>query len=188
MLGFLASGAVNRFLPHPANPVSSSRHCSERGSHVLLRRRKASVSISLNRKDLQPQASTGSFNHAVGPVVLVVDHGSRRKEANEMLSEVGEMLQGKTELPVYTAHMELASPSIADGVDKCVKEGATHIIVVPFFLSPGRHSTKDIPQMTADAVANHPGVTFDIRPPIGTHPGIIDVILDRAGLLGSVQK
>jgi sirohydrochlorin ferrochelatase len=45
--------------------------------------------------------------------VIVVDHGSRRKESNEMLLEVVEMFQQRSGyLIVEPAHMELAEPSI----------------------------------------------------------------------------
>ncbi|PXF48472.1 Sirohydrochlorin ferrochelatase, chloroplastic [Gracilariopsis chorda] len=117
--------------------------------------------------------------------LLVVDHGSKRSEANDMLVDITNMIQSRTENPVYFAHMELAAPSINDGVQSCVQGGAKHIVVVPFFLSPGRHATTDIPQLTAEAIKGFPEVSYEVRPPIGTHPGIIDVILDRAGLIES---
>ena len=36
---------------------------------------------------------------------------------------------------VEGAHMELASPTIADAISKCADAGAKHIIVAPYFLS-----------------------------------------------------
>lgn len=114
--------------------------------------------------------------------LLLVDHGSKRAAANEMLSEVADMLRAKSDIPVYTAHMEIASPTIAEGMQQCVEGGARHVIVVPFFLSPGRHSTTDIPNLASEAAAKNPKISYEVRPPIGTHPGIVDVILDRAGL------
>lgn len=115
--------------------------------------------------------------------LLLVDHGSKRASANEMLSRVADMIRAKSDIPVYTAHMEIASPTIADGMGQCVQNGAEHVIVVPFFLSPGRHATTDVPNLAAEAAAQNRNVSFEVRPPIGTHPGIVDVILDRAGLL-----
>lgn len=100
-----------------------------------------------------------------------------------MLASVADMIRTKSDVPVYTAHMELASPTIADGMAKCVDDGVEHVIVVPFFLSPGRHATTDVPNLAAEAAALNRNVSFEVRPPIGTHPGIVDVILDRAGLL-----
>ena len=74
--------------------------------------------------------------------LLIVDHGSRRAEANDMLEGVGDIVRKqRPELIVHTAHMELADPTIADGVRSCIADGATEIIVHPYMLSPGRHAT-----------------------------------------------
>ena len=51
--------------------------------------------------------------------------------------------------------MELAEPSIAAGVRSCVEAGATEVVVFPYMLSPGKHSTRDIPRMVAEAAAGH---------------------------------
>lgn len=78
--------------------------------------------------------------------------------------------------------MELAAPSIADGFAACVTDGATHVLVVPFFLGPGRHVTRDIPQLAAAAAEGHPGVTYEVRPHLGVHESMVDVILERSGI------
>ena len=77
--------------------------------------------------------------------ILIIDHGSRVKAANDMIFDVVDLVQQKNNsVLVVGAHMELASPTIEDGINECIKKGATHIIAQPFMLSPGRHSTKDI--------------------------------------------
>ena len=42
---------------------------------------------------------------------------------------------------VEAAHMELAPPTLSDAFAACVKQGATHVAIHPYFLAPGRHST-----------------------------------------------
>ena len=37
-------------------------------------------------------------------------------------------------------------------------QGAKAVVCHPFFLSPGRHATEDIPRMLADAAAKYPEV------------------------------
>ena len=41
--------------------------------------------------------------------------------------------------------LELAEPSIPDGIQRCIDAGATEVVVVPYFLSAGRHVSEDIP-------------------------------------------
>lgn len=115
--------------------------------------------------------------------LILVDHGSVVKEANEMLQEIASMVKNNTNCEfdlVHHAHMELAEPTLSQAFDTCVSEGAREIIVHPYFLAPGRHSTIDIPRMTEDSAKRHPGVSFRVTEPLGIHVKIIDVILEKA--------
>jgi sirohydrochlorin ferrochelatase len=116
--------------------------------------------------------------------ILLIDHGSVKVEANEMLGAVREMVQemAGSDVLVGYAHMELAEPSIAQGLADCVKRGATEIVAFPYMLSPGKHSTRDIPRLVAEAAAKHPGVTYTVTPAFGIHEKLGDVVLERAGV------
>ncbi|PIN21827.1 hypothetical protein CDL12_05460 [Handroanthus impetiginosus] len=112
--------------------------------------------------------------------VIIVDHGSRRRESNLMLNEFVVMFREKTKYPIVEpAHMELAEPSIKDAFDSCVQQGALRVIVSPFFLFPGRHWHQDIPSLTAEAAKQHPGVSYVITAPLGLHELLVDVVNDR---------
>ncbi len=120
-----------------------------------------------------------------GPVasdtgIILVDHGSTFDEANRMLLEVVRTFREATGTGIVEpAHMELAEPSIAQAFARCVEQGAKHVVVHPYFLSPGRHSTADIPRLAAEAAADHPGVAVTITEPLGVDSRISDVILLR---------
>ena len=64
---------------------------------------------------------------------------------------------------VRTAPRELAAPSIADGIAACAAAGAAEVVVHPYFLGPGNHSTVDIPRLVAEAAAAHPPVCIAIN-------------------------
>ncbi|CAJ2665335.1 sirohydrochlorin ferrochelatase, chloroplastic isoform X2 [Trifolium pratense] len=118
----------------------------------------------------------------VGPDdgVIIVDHGSRRKESNLMLNEFVEMFRHKTGYQIVEpAHMELAEPSIGDAFQSCVQQGARRVIISPFFLSPGRHWSQDIPSLSAEAAKQHPGVSYIVTAPLGLHELLVDVVNDR---------
>lgn len=115
--------------------------------------------------------------------LLIVDHGSTRDEANVMLEEVAAIVRRKRGgLLVHIAHMEIARPTLEEGVEACVRDGATEVIVHPYMLSPGRHATHDIPAMVERAAARFPGVTFRVTGPLGIHDKIGEVVIERAGL------
>jgi sirohydrochlorin ferrochelatase len=116
--------------------------------------------------------------------ILIVDHGSVRSEANDMLRSMADLIQtmAGSDVAVRYAHMELADPSIAAGFSSCVEAGATEITVFPYMLSPGRHSTTDIPRMVADVARAFPQVSFSVTPAFGLHEKLAEVVLERAGV------
>jgi sirohydrochlorin ferrochelatase len=114
--------------------------------------------------------------------LLLVDHGSRSPAANRVVAAMARKLARR--LPdwiVRFAHMELAAPSIAEAVDACVAGGAREIVVHPYFLAPGRHSTVDVPALARAAARKHSGVRVRVTTPLGTHEGLVDIVLDRIG-------
>lgn len=115
--------------------------------------------------------------------ILIVDHGSIRNEANDMLRSMADLIQTMAgpEVVVRYGHMELADPNIAVGFSNCVEAGATDVTVVPYMLSPGRHSTSDIPRMVADVARKFPQVSFSVTPAFGLHEKLAELVLERAG-------
>ncbi len=120
---------------------------------------------------LTPEVFAGLGLRVEDVGIVIVDHGSRRAESNELLLRVVELFRETTGLPlVEAAHMELAEPSIATAVDRVVAQGARLVVVHPYFLSPGRHWRHDIPELVAEAVARHAGVRHLVTAPLGLHP------------------
>ena len=112
--------------------------------------------------------------------ILLVDHGSRRAEANALLEEIADQIRERAAGSIVeVAHLEIAEPGIAEGIEACVQKGATRIVVHPFFLGPGRHTSEDIPAQVARVAQQHPNVRIRISEPLGNHAALIDVILDR---------
>jgi len=112
--------------------------------------------------------------------IVLVDHGSRVAAANAVLDEVAALLRRRVpERIVATAHLELAPPTLAEALERCVAAGAGEIVVLPYFLAPGAHAARDIPALAAAAAARHPGVTVRVSDPLGAHEGIVDAIVAR---------
>lgn len=118
--------------------------------------------------------------------ILLVDHGSRRPEANAQLEALAERVRARApERRVHVAHMDVVPPSIAEGIDACVSDGARDIVVHPYFLGPGEHTRSDIPRLVEQAAARHPGVRVRVSEPLGLDDRLVELILDRIAAVES---
>ena len=113
--------------------------------------------------------------------LIVVDHGSRRSVSNLVHEDlVRAWRPGGAYVAVEPAHMELAEPSIESAFDACVDAGATIVVVAPYFLGPGRHWERDIPELAATVAARHAGVRHLVTAPLGPDPRLLDLLEARA--------
>lgn len=112
--------------------------------------------------------------------VLYVCHGSRvKKAAQEAINFIEKTMKlVDTEIQEY-CFLELASPSIMEGVDQCVNQGATKIAVVPVLLLTAGHAKKDIPEELEHAQHKYQDVQFSYGKAIGVQEKMNDVLVER---------
>jgi sirohydrochlorin ferrochelatase len=114
--------------------------------------------------------------------IIICDHGSRRSQSNNSLEIVAARFAHRFANDcqiVEPAHMELAMPDIHSAYGACVRRGARHIVLLPFFLAKGRHWTRDIPSLTSQAAAEFPGTSYQIAEPLGMDDLILDLLKKR---------
>lgn len=113
--------------------------------------------------------------------LLLIAHGSRRAEANADLEFVAAEMRRRGRFDfVQCSYLELAEPDIHTGGTKCVSTGATNVILLPYFLSPGRHVTEDLTAARDQLAAEFPHVMFKLAAPLAGHPSLLDAVADRA--------
>ncbi|MBT3446174.1 hypothetical protein HN450_04965 [bacterium] len=121
--------------------------------------------------------------------IVIVDHGSKKTESNDMLLEIvnlfAEKFSNKYDI-VEPAHMELAEPSILTAYTKCVEKGAEFIVICPFFLGPGRHWQQDIPSLANQAAKKFPDTNYHVVTPLGVDELLLDLIEKR--LVGCTEN
>ncbi len=111
--------------------------------------------------------------------VLIISHGSRSAKTKEEVEQLVEKLKVRnSELIFRYGFLELESPSIPEGIDQCVAAGANEVLVLLNFLNAGRHVDKDIPEIVEESRQKHPKVCIHISPPVGQHPGIVQLFTD----------
>jgi sirohydrochlorin ferrochelatase len=106
--------------------------------------------------------------------ILLVGHGTRDRagiaEFHAAAALVNELTDGR---PVAPCFLELATPSIAKGIEQLVASGATRIVVVPLLLFSAGHAKRDIPAAVAAAAAGHPGLTIQQTATLECNPQIL---------------
>src|SRR5574337_2140701 len=123
---------------------------------------------------------SGEYNNRMKQALLIVDHGSRREGSNDLLRQVAGLMGEQLGLRiVHYAHMELGEPTIQQGFDACVADGAEEVIVHPSFLGIAHPIAVGIPALVRQAASRHPGVVCRLTKPLGVHPKIGEVILER---------
>ena len=102
-------------------------------------------------------------------------------EANDDLCQLARKmgLRGRYGI-VEASFLELAEPSIFEGGKRCVDEGAEQVILLPYFLSAGVHVLRDLTEATSVLSQTFPGVRFRLAEPLGRHPLLLDIVLERA--------
>ncbi|MCU1356796.1 MAG: Sirohydrochlorin cobaltochelatase [Acidimicrobiales bacterium] len=105
--------------------------------------------------------------------VVIVAHGSRADAANDAHRATVEALAALVPAPVTAAFLELAEPDIASAIHQAAEAGATDIVVLPFFLYPGRHVAEDIPAIVRAAGAELPGVAVRLLESFGADPVVL---------------
>lgn len=113
--------------------------------------------------------------------VLIISHGSRRKESNAEVARLTEQVrsQAGNDIEIVThAFLEITPPNVEEAVEKLVAKGVDEILVFPHFLAAGTHVVNDIPWMLDESKKQAPNVQFKILPHLGALPGISSLILD----------
>jgi sirohydrochlorin ferrochelatase len=81
---------------------------------------------------------------------------------------------------VEHAFLQYSVPTIDDAVGICLKQGAGKVVIVPFFVQPGAHVMKDIPELLEKLRRRYPGVLFTVTDYVGSHSMMADIVADLA--------
>lgn len=111
--------------------------------------------------------------------VLLVSHGSRSSKTKQEVHALVRALKHKTRIKIFEyAFLDVESPTIPKGLDRCVGKGATEVMVLLNFLNSGRHVDRDIPAIVRKAQKKYGKVKLTMSQPIGQHPQIACLFVD----------
>jgi sirohydrochlorin ferrochelatase len=119
--------------------------------------------------------------------VAIFAHGSVIESANDSVRAVAAQFAAAAGIDlVEPCFLELGRPDLAEAVRRLAERGAARIVVIPYFLTLGKHLQRDLPRIVEAAARIHPGVDITVTPPLDGHPAMVEALLDRA--LEAVRK
>ena len=123
---------------------------------------------------------------------LLVSHGSNDPRPDIAMQKLATWVANK--LPqgknvnnlVGTATLELNDQPLhqqiktfTQTIKKCSDQDNQHLIIIPLFLLPGVHVTQDIPnEVNLAQRAVNGEITLELRPYLGSHPALINLLLE----------
>jgi sirohydrochlorin ferrochelatase len=110
---------------------------------------------------------------------VLVAHGSRAVAANTAHLDMAHQLAEATGLEVRAAFLELADPLIPASIHQTIEAGASRVLVLPYFLYPGRHLTTDIPDLVAKTQEQHRDVEIVMLDGFGADPAILALLASQ---------
>ncbi len=114
--------------------------------------------------------------------LVLAAHGSRRAASNDEIRSLAQCLASDQRNDfdmVIPAFLELAQPSIPDGIEECIQRGAKEVIVFPYFLSAGRHVAEDIPGEVKTKQEQYPNISIHITDYLGISAGMPGMIIEH---------
>ena len=113
--------------------------------------------------------------------LLLVAHGSRRQASNVEVTQIAHLLRKRIEAKyplTECAFLELAEPLIPEGIEKLIQAGSTEIVILPYFLSAGRHIQEDVPGIVQSVQDKYPNIKMTIAPYLGEDDKIVDLLAE----------
>lgn len=112
--------------------------------------------------------------------VVLLGHGSKREEANNVLKDLSKMLEEDEEnISVYYSFLQFTTPTLDNAIDKVASNSIDEVTIIPVFLYPGVHLKEDIPEKINELKGKYPEISFKISDPIGADRRLIPILMDR---------
>lgn len=110
--------------------------------------------------------------------LLLIDRGSREREASEELEEICKQVKEKGEYD-FTDYcfLEVEPPFIEDGIEKSLKQDIGSLTIVPYFLYPGKKvklAVSDVMKFQKDTK-----VKFVVTKPMSMHKTLVNLVENR---------
>jgi len=112
--------------------------------------------------------------------VLLVGHGSRRKEANDALITLcGLVKRKRPNTLIAHCFLQFAAPDLPGALAGLSAQGVEEVTIVPIFLYEGIHIQEDIPELLGQEADKYPQMRLILAPVLGIDERMAEIVWDR---------
>lgn len=108
--------------------------------------------------------------------ILFIAHGSPKKEANDFIVNLVSKLSKQTKIEIFSAFLNGKPIGIKEGFETLLKKGIKEIDIFPYFLTPGGHTQRDIPDIVEDLKIKYPTIIIKLLKPIGLQKSFFELL------------
>lgn len=117
--------------------------------------------------------------------LIIIGHGSKLPHNRKNLEKLADMLRKRSAFKtVEIAFMVRNKPTIPEAIESLAKKGVSKIVLVPAFLAPGVHTTREIPEMIEmkekEPLLKKRGIELVYGEPLGADERIAEIIEEKA--------
>ncbi len=113
--------------------------------------------------------------------VLLVAHGSRKSQQNDLFFDIINMVKEIVgdEYYVDGAFMSFSEMNIEFKLKELIEKGTTEIIIVPYLLFAGNHVKQTIPFKVDRYMQDYPNIKVTYKDSLGVDRRLAEIIVDR---------
>jgi len=111
---------------------------------------------------------------------ILIGHGSLVSDSGKGMLAVATALRAAGVTPIVeAAFLNYSRPTLAETMQQCHAQGATKVIIQPYFLIAGHYVQHDLPQLVRTVADEYPAVPFTIAEALCAHPALVKLALKR---------
>lgn len=115
--------------------------------------------------------------------IVLFSHGSVLCGAERNLHALATRMRDRGDASIVeVAFLNYTAPDLGTAVVRCVAQGATAIVIAPYFLIAGKFVLEDLPAAIEKVKCAHPQVTFTTAGVIGFHHALAEAVLASASV------
>lgn len=111
---------------------------------------------------------------------ILIGHGSLVSDSGKGMIAIATALRTAGVTPIVeAAFLNYSRPTLAETMQACYAQGATKVIIQPYFLIAGHYVQNDLPTLVRTVADDYRTVPFTIAEALCAHPALVKLALKR---------